>query len=144
MLKTCMTLHRSPKPDCCCCGVPVQTNMFQIQLVTHLQSDAVPSAVVESVRDLSAAIEAATLEDLYTFYDRLRLSDADVFTCIGTSGPEVCLPAAPCASTASLAQPSSRCVSGKPWQHLEMGCCTVTACLHTCWNPIPLWWTGWS
>lgn len=66
-----------------------QTNMFQIQLVTHLQSDSVPSAVVESVRDLNAAIEAATLEDLYTFYDCLKLSDADVFTCIGTSGPEV-------------------------------------------------------
>ncbi|KAK9797772.1 hypothetical protein WJX73_010222 [Symbiochloris irregularis] len=65
-----------------------KTNMFQIQLVTHLQSDSVPSAVVESVRDLNAAIEAATLEDLYIFFDRLKLTDADVFTCIGTSGPE--------------------------------------------------------
>ena len=71
------------------CWGPVQTNVFQIQLVTHLQSDSVPSAVVESVRDLNAAIEAATLDDLYTFYDRLQLSDADVFTCIGTSGSEV-------------------------------------------------------
>lgn len=72
-------------------GCAAQTNMFQIQLITHLQCQAVPASVVENIRDLTAALEAATLEDLYVFFDALKLSEADIFTCIGTSGPEVCL-----------------------------------------------------
>lgn len=71
-----------------CCGV-VQTNAFMMQLITHLQSDAVPAKVPECLRDVRAAFEAATLEDLYVWYDQLQLSDDSIFTCIGTSGPQV-------------------------------------------------------
>ena len=81
-------------------GCP-QTNTFQLQLLTNLQSDAVPTKVLECLRDARVAFEAATLEDLYVWFDRLRLSDDAIFTCIGTSGPQViapcpCLPAARC------------------------------------------------
>ena len=79
-----------------------QTNAFQIQLLTHLQSEAVPASVIESVRDLYSSVEAATLADLYVWYDVLKLSDADIFTCIGTSGPQV--PALPCSLLTSLAR----------------------------------------
>ena len=67
----------------------MQTNLFQMQLLQHLQCEAVPGAVVEGVRDLRDCLEATTLEDLYVFFDHLKLSDDDIFTCIGTSGPQV-------------------------------------------------------
>jgi predicted Zn-dependent peptidase len=64
----------------------LKTNGYWIALLTHLQAPGVPHKTVEALRDMVAVYESATVDDLYAVYDALELGDADVFTCVGTSG----------------------------------------------------------
>jgi predicted Zn-dependent peptidase len=72
----------------------LKTNGYWIALLTHLQAPGVPHKTVEALRDMVAVYESATVDDLYAVYDALELGDADVFTCVGTSG-KVAPPAPP-------------------------------------------------
>jgi predicted Zn-dependent peptidase len=65
----------------------LKDNAYRLGLLTHLQCDAVPLKVPAAVRDLRAAYEAATVDDVHEAYSRLALDDASVFVCVGTSGP---------------------------------------------------------
>jgi hypothetical protein len=50
------------------------------------QNEHVPWKMPECLRDLRAMYEAITVEDLYYAYSFLKLTDEQLFTCVGTSG----------------------------------------------------------
>jgi hypothetical protein len=66
----------------------LKDNAYWLGLLTHLQSEAVPLKGVECLRDLRAALDAATIDDMYDAYDQFDLSDEAVFTCVGVSGKD--------------------------------------------------------
>lgn len=74
--RTLLTRHESDQKD----------NGYWLSLLTHLQADSVPSKRLECLRDLRAMYEAATINDVYDAYSYLRLDNASVYSCIGTSG----------------------------------------------------------
>eukprot|EP00873_Tetraselmis_striata_P020838 jgi/Tetstr1/441102/TSEL_029370.t1 len=74
--RTLLTRHESDQKD----------NNYWLSLLTHLQADSVPSKRLECLRDLKAMYEAATINDVYDAYSYLRLDNASVYSCIGTSG----------------------------------------------------------
>lgn len=83
--RTLLTRHESDLKD----------NAYWLALLTHLQSDAVPSKSVECLADLKMMYEAVTVEDIYDAYEQFDFSDEAVFTCIGTSGKEAVLEKSP-------------------------------------------------
>lgn len=65
----------------------LQTNVYRLGLITHLQAEAVPLKTVQCLRDLQRMYEAATVEDVMQAYHQIPVDDQHIFTCIGTSGP---------------------------------------------------------
>lgn len=65
----------------------MQTNVYRLGLITHLQADAVPLKSVQCLRDLQRMYEAATVDDVMQAYHEIPVDDDHIFTCIGTSGP---------------------------------------------------------
>lgn len=65
----------------------MQTNVYRLGLITHLQAEAVPLKSVQCLRDLQRMYEAATVEDVMQAYHQIPVDDSHIFTCIGTSGP---------------------------------------------------------
>ena len=65
----------------------VQTNVYRLGLITHLQAEAVPLKSVQCLRDLQRMYEAASVEDVMQAYHQIPVDDDHIFTCIGTSGP---------------------------------------------------------
>lgn len=61
--------------------------MYWLGLLTHLQSSAVPGKVPECLRDLRLMYEAATIDDINDAYLHFNMDNDNVFTCVGTSGP---------------------------------------------------------
>lgn len=51
-----------------------------------MQSPTVPHKSLACLRDLKPLYEALTIEDVYHVYNALKLDDANIFTCVGTSG----------------------------------------------------------
>lgn len=83
--RTLLTRHESDLKD----------NAYWLALLTHLQSDTVPSKSVECLADLKMMYEAVTVEDIHDAYEQFDFSDEAVFTCIGTSGKEAVLQKSP-------------------------------------------------
>jgi hypothetical protein len=53
-----------------------------------MQNPLVPNKNVDCLRDLLTMYQTASLEDVFTAYRHLGLTDDVVFTCVGTSGRE--------------------------------------------------------
>jgi len=73
-----MTRHESDLKD----------NNYCLGLITHMQNPLVPNKNVDCLRDLLTMYQTASLEDVFTAYRHLGLTDDAVFTCVGTSGRE--------------------------------------------------------
>lgn len=61
--------------------------MYRLNLITHLQREEVPLKSTACIRDMVIMLEAATLDDIYSAYNNMRVDDDHIITCIGTSGP---------------------------------------------------------
>eukprot|EP00884_Botryococcus_braunii_P007566 jgi/Botrbrau1/16810/Bobra.150_2s0037.1 len=75
--RTVLTRHESEMKE----------NLYQLGLLTHLQCPDVPLKSARVLRDLKLMYEVAQVDDLQDAYRELKLDDANVFTCMGTSGP---------------------------------------------------------
>jgi len=64
----------------------LKDNSYWIGLLTHLQCASVPRKNLSCLQDLAEVYEQATVGDIYKAYDRLGLSDEEIYTCIGVSG----------------------------------------------------------
>lgn len=82
-----MLLHKFTLQHLCEACYAVQTNIYRLGLITHLQAEAVPLKSVQCLRDLQRMYEAATVEDVMQAYHQIPVDDGHIFTCIGTSGP---------------------------------------------------------
>jgi len=106
----------------------VQTNAYRLGLITHLQAASVPLKDLACLRDLERVIQTATVADVMAAYHQLAVDDANLYTCIGTSGPHPLPPAPPMPTTQRPSRPvqvSSRYSSigndgGCRWKHVHL------------------------
>mmetsp|Transcript_7177 Transcript_7177/g.26015 ORF Transcript_7177/g.26015 Transcript_7177/m.26015 type:complete len:325 (+) Transcript_7177:31-1005(+) len=64
----------------------LKDNSYLIGLLTHLQCGTVPRKDIRCLRELTSVYSAATVADIYEAYNRLGLSDQEIYTCTGVSG----------------------------------------------------------
>ena len=64
----------------------LKDNGYLIGLLTHLQCETVPRKDIKCLQELTAVYDAATVADIYEAYNRLGLSDQEIYTCTGVSG----------------------------------------------------------
>jgi len=64
----------------------LKDNSYLIGLLTHLQCDTVPRKDIKCLQELTSVYNAATVSDIYEAYNRLGLSDQEIYTCTGVSG----------------------------------------------------------
>ena len=64
----------------------LKDNSYLIGLLTHLQCATVPRKDIRCLRELTSVYNAATVADIYEAYNRLGLSDSEIYTCTGVSG----------------------------------------------------------
>ena len=64
----------------------LKDNSYLIGLLTHLQCGTVPRKDLRCLRELTSVYSAATVADIYEAYNRLGLSDQEIYTCTGVSG----------------------------------------------------------
>jgi predicted Zn-dependent peptidase len=67
----------------------LKDNSYLIGLLTHLQCKTVPRKDLVCLQDLSDVYNAATVADIYEAYNRLGLSDQEIYTCTGVSGKDI-------------------------------------------------------
>jgi len=64
----------------------LKDNSYLIGLLTHLQCETVPRKDLQCLQELTTVYNAATVADIYEAYNRMGLSDQEIYTCTGVSG----------------------------------------------------------
>ena len=64
----------------------LKDNSYLIGLLTHLQCETVPRKDLKCLQELTSVYNDATVADIYEAYNRMGLSDQEIYTCTGVSG----------------------------------------------------------
>ncbi|KAK6914416.1 Peptidase M16, C-terminal [Dillenia turbinata] len=65
-----------------------KSNAYWLGLLAHLQAPSVPRKDISCIKDLISLYEAATIEDIYIAYEKLKVDENSLYSCIGIAGAQ--------------------------------------------------------
>lgn len=66
----------------------IKSNAYWLGLLAHLQANSVPRKDLSCIKDLTFLYDAATIEDVYTAYEQLKVDENSLYSCIGVAGAQ--------------------------------------------------------